>query len=197
MITKLGEVCQQYNVQELCDLFDHARSSYYYQSRDKPMDSDTKAIIKSMRQISIETRYTYIDYCSKNSITQSMSRKGNCWDNAVMERFFRSLKTERLNYQSFANHYEVVQNVESYIYFYNYKRIHSAIGYMTHSLRRWLNWKKWLEMCPRLTDHYSLSGHYTVLLLKTLCRLSLLQSSIIPIYTPSTHFNKKITKLFV
>jgi len=60
-----------------------------------------------------------------------MSRKGNCWDNAVMECFFRSLKTKRLNYQSFANHYEVVQNAESYIYFYNYKRIHSAIGYMT------------------------------------------------------------------
>nr|WP_082319640.1 IS3 family transposase [Candidatus Thioglobus autotrophicus] len=40
-------------------------------------------------------------------------------------------KAERLNHQSFANHYEVVQNVESYIYFYNYKRIHSAIGYMT------------------------------------------------------------------
>ncbi len=82
----------------------------------------------------------FIDYCSKNSITQSMSRKGNCWDNtpqggtkqsAVMERFFRSLKAERLNHQSFANHFEVVQNVESYIYFYNYKRIHSAIGYMT------------------------------------------------------------------
>jgi len=44
-----------------------------------------------------------------------------------MERFFRSLKTERLNYQSFANHQEVVENVESYIYFYNYKRIHSVI----------------------------------------------------------------------
>ena len=41
-----------------------------------------------------------------------MSRKGNCWDNAVMERFFRSLKAERLNHQSFANHFEVVQNVE-------------------------------------------------------------------------------------
>ncbi len=62
-----------------------------------------------------------------------MSRRGNCWDNAVMERFFRSLKTERLNYQSFANYQEVVENVESYIYiyFYNYKRIHSVIGYMT------------------------------------------------------------------
>jgi hypothetical protein len=75
-------------------------------------------------------------------------------DNAVMERFFRSLKAERLNHQSFANHFEVVQNVESYIYFYNYKRIHSAIGYMTPTQKR-LNWKKWLEMCPRLTDHYT------------------------------------------
>jgi putative transposase len=48
-----------------------------------------------------------------------------------MERFFRSLKTERLSYQSFANYQEVVENVESYIYFYNYKRIHLVIGYIT------------------------------------------------------------------
>ncbi len=73
----------------------------------------------------------FAQYCNSKNIIQSMSRRGNCWDNAVMERFFRSLKTERLNYQSFANHQEVVENVESYIYFYNYKRIHSAIGYLT------------------------------------------------------------------
>ena len=73
----------------------------------------------------------FAQYCKSKSITQSMSRRGNCWDNAVMERFFRSLKTEKLNYQSFINHREVVQNVESYIYFYNYKRIHSAIRYLT------------------------------------------------------------------
>ncbi len=81
-----------------------------------------------------ETQYpskTFIEYCNNNNITQSMSRKGNFWDSAVMERFFRSLKTERLNHQNFANHYEVVKNVESYIYFYNYKRIHSAIGCIT------------------------------------------------------------------
>jgi hypothetical protein len=59
MITKLSEACQQYNVQELCDLFDHARSSYYYQSKDKPIINSTKSIIKSMKQISIETGYTY------------------------------------------------------------------------------------------------------------------------------------------
>ena len=95
----------------------------------------------------------FIDYCSNNNITQSMSCKDNCWDNAVMERFFRNLKTERLNYQSFENHYEVVQNVESYIYFYNYKRIHSAIGHMTPA-QKMAELEKWLEMCPGLTDHY-------------------------------------------
>ncbi len=41
---------------------------------------------------------------SELNMTQSMSRRGNCWDNAVMERFFRSLKTERLNHLSFINH---------------------------------------------------------------------------------------------
>jgi transposase InsO family protein len=73
----------------------------------------------------------FTNYCDKLSITTSMSRRGNCWDNAVMERFFRSLKTEKINYEDFNNHFEVVKSVESYIYFYNYKRIHSAIGYKT------------------------------------------------------------------
>jgi len=51
----LLQACQQYNTKELCDLFDHARSSYYYQSRDK----STKAIIKSIKQISLEVGLTY------------------------------------------------------------------------------------------------------------------------------------------
>ena len=58
-----------------------------------------------------------------------MSRRANCWDNAVMERFFRNVKTERLNYLSFINHFSVVSAVTSYISFYNDKRLHSAIDY--------------------------------------------------------------------
>lgn len=64
---------------------------------------------------------SYVDYLELFGITQSMSRRGNCWDNSVMERFFRSLKTERLNQLSFMNHLSVVQIVEQYINFYNYK----------------------------------------------------------------------------
>ena len=51
--------------------------------------------------------------------------------NAVMERFFRRLKTERLNDLSFINHQSVVTIVESYIRYYNYKRLHSSLDYET------------------------------------------------------------------
>ena len=75
--------------------------------------------------------HTYRERLKSLNITQSMSRRGNCWDNAVMERFFRSLKSERLNYLKFINHQAVVTEAESYIRFYNYKRRHSGIEYLT------------------------------------------------------------------
>jgi transposase InsO family protein len=75
--------------------------------------------------------HNFSDYLNDLKITQSMSRRGNCWDNAVMERFFRSLKTERLNHLSFINHPAVSSTIESYIQYYNYKRLHSSIDYET------------------------------------------------------------------
>jgi len=78
----------------------------------------------------------FIKYLSTLHITQSMSRRGNCWDNAVMERFFRSLKSERLNHIIFINHASVINTVEKYINFYNYKRLHSSLGYITPTQKR-------------------------------------------------------------
>ncbi len=78
----------------------------------------------------------FVNYLEKLNITQSMSRRGNCWDNSVMERFFRSLKSERLNHVQFINHDSAKQCVDSYIYFYNYKRLHSALGYITPVQKR-------------------------------------------------------------
>ena len=73
----------------------------------------------------------FVDYLDLLQIKQSMSRRGNCWDNSVRERFFRSLKSERLSHLRFMCHDVVVSCVESYIYFYNYKRLHSLLGYIT------------------------------------------------------------------
>ena len=62
-------------------------------------------------------------------MTQSMSRKGNCWDNSPTERFFRSLKHEQLNYEKFRSKNAAKLSVIDYLAFYNGKRSHSKLGY--------------------------------------------------------------------
>ena len=65
-------------------------------------------------------------------ITCSMSRRGNCYDNAVMERFFWSLKHEWTNHEQFANLEEARLSVFRYIEtFYNSQRIHETLGYLS------------------------------------------------------------------
>ena len=62
----------------------------------------------------------------------SMSRKGDCWDNAVVERFFRSLKTERANHRLYRAREEARNDVIDYIeMFYNSQRLHSYLDYMS------------------------------------------------------------------
>lgn len=66
-----------------------------------------------------------------HGIIQSMSRKGDCWDNAVAESFFHSLKTELTNHYQFNNHQEAKNVIFEYIeVFYNQIRIHSANNYL-------------------------------------------------------------------
>jgi hypothetical protein len=63
-----------------------------------------------------------------------MSRKGNCWDNAVVERFFVSLKTERLDLRQYDTRQQAVMDVIDYIViFYNSNRLHSYLGYRSPS----------------------------------------------------------------
>jgi transposase InsO family protein len=59
----------------------------------------------------------------------SMSRKGNCWDNAPTERFFCSLKSERLDYCRFATRMDAKMEILDYITYYNAIRLHSTLGY--------------------------------------------------------------------
>ena len=60
----------------------------------------------------------------------SMSRKGNCWDNAPMESFFHSLKTEWVGFEDYKTHSEARASLFNYIeLFYNRKRRHSALKY--------------------------------------------------------------------
>lgn len=63
-------------------------------------------------------------------IRQSMSRRGNCWDNSVSESFFHTLKTELTHHQTYVSREEAKQAIFEYIeVFYNRERLHSTNGY--------------------------------------------------------------------
>ncbi|MFT4267130.1 MAG: IS3 family transposase [Xenophilus sp.] len=70
------------------------------------------------------------DLLVRHGLIASMSRKGNCWDNAVMERFFLNLKMERVWQRNYANPDEAIADITHYIVgFYNTHRLHSTLGY--------------------------------------------------------------------
>ncbi len=72
------------------------------------------------------------DLLDHHGLIASMSRKGNCWDNAVMERFFLNLKMERIWQRHYANHAQAVADITHYIVgFYNTYRLHSTLGYQS------------------------------------------------------------------
>ena len=75
--------------------------------------------------------YEYREHLEKMKMQQSMSRKGNCWDNAPTERFFRSMKYESLNYERFATKAKAKLSVIEYFAFYNGRRSNSVLSYTT------------------------------------------------------------------
>jgi putative transposase len=74
---------------------------------------------------------SYRQLLSQHGIEPSMSRKGNCWDNAVAESFFHTLKTELIYLEDYDTHEQAQTAVFEYIeVFYNRQRCHSANGYL-------------------------------------------------------------------
>lgn len=74
----------------------------------------------------------YRELLETERMLASMSRKANCWDNAVMESFFKTLKVERVNHRRYRSRLEAQADIFQYIeVFYNRKRRHSAIGYVS------------------------------------------------------------------
>ena len=72
------------------------------------------------------------DELAANSCQQSMSRRGNCWGNAVAESFFGVLKLGLVDDERFRRRQEARDSIFEYIeVFYNRSRIHSAAGYLS------------------------------------------------------------------
>ena len=74
----------------------------------------------------------YREYLKNHGISASMSRKGNCWDNAFAESFFHTLKVELVHRERFKTRSEAMNKIFEYIeVWYNRQRMHSSLGYKT------------------------------------------------------------------
>lgn len=98
-----------------------------YESRGRP-----KNIMFHSDQGCHYTSIRYRQQLWQYQITQSMSRRGNCWDNAPMERFFRSFKTEWMPKEFYSSYDEAETDAEKYIIlYYNTVRVHSYNNYLS------------------------------------------------------------------
>ena len=80
------------------------------------------------------SQYASEDFCgllAQYGITASMSRRGNCWDNACSETLFGSLKVERLHGQRFITRRQAKDEVIDWILWYNHSRLHSTLAYVS------------------------------------------------------------------
>lgn len=92
-----------------------------------------KDIIVHSDQGSVYTSYAYQNLLEKMNCRASMSRRGNCWDNAVIESFHSNIKTEafaRVKHHSLTNDVTRLR-VSEYMREYNEERIQEKLGYLT------------------------------------------------------------------
>jgi putative transposase len=92
----------------------------------------TDSVILHSDQGSQYSSYDYTKLAKEHKITLSMSRRGNCYDNAVAESFFKTLKKELVRKQNFETREIAASKIFEYIeMFYNPKRRHSYLDYIS------------------------------------------------------------------
>ena len=102
----------------------------WYLARSKRQIKDG-FIFHSDRGVQYASNKMTILFSYNSKITQSMSRKGNCWDNAVAESFFKTIKHEWLYRFKFTSYTQLYESIEDYINWYNTERLHSSLDYLT------------------------------------------------------------------
>lgn len=124
------------------DLFDNSIVAYKTgteQTVNLVLDTIRLAMRKEKKKVAAELQLhsdqgaqyasqAYFDLTQEYGITPSMSRRGNCYDNAMAENFFSILKTECIYRQKPATFKEAAEMIDRYIYFYNNQRIQLKTG---------------------------------------------------------------------
>jgi len=123
------------------DLVERALMSAVYKRRPKP------ELIHHSDRGSQYTSYSFKELCKRHALIMSMS-EGSCYDNAAAESFFHTLKTELIHLNKFKTKQEAKRAIFEYIEgFYNRKRIHSTLGYVSPEAFEERYYEEKLRMC--------------------------------------------------
>lgn len=116
-------------------MYDHQQTSLIIDTLKEALElrGNPEGVIIHSDQGSVYTSYAYQDLVKTSHLVSSMSRRGNCWDNAVIESFHSNIKSEEFQYVKFNSitNVHVVEKVEEYIRYYNEDRILEKLGYLT------------------------------------------------------------------
>lgn len=116
-------------------LYDHQQTPLIVDTLENALQSrgNPEGILIHSDQGSVYTSYAYQNFVKANHLVSSMSRRGNCWDNAVIESFHSNIKSEEFQYIKFnsMSNVDVIKKVDDYLCHYNEERIQEKLGYLT------------------------------------------------------------------
>ncbi|AMV10781.1 integrase [Geobacillus thermoleovorans] len=99
--------------------------------KDAIKKRDARGVLLHSDQGSQYTSRQYHQLLKAHHIIPSMSRRGNCLDNACMENFFGHLKSEMVDLPTFETEEEMIEAIDQYMYFYNYERCQKKLDYLS------------------------------------------------------------------
>ena len=131
----IQELRQEYKLDMLLEIAQVPRSTFYYHSKRQRKEDKYVQAKAEISAIYHENKQ-YVQMLTDIGIRQSMSRKGNCYDNSVMENFFGHLKSELLYLQEFESMEHFKTELIDYIDYYNNRRIKARLKGLPPALHR-------------------------------------------------------------
>ena len=142
-ITEFNVAGKKLYLSPIIDLFNQEIISY--ELTERPVFNQVVMMLKkAFKKIPNNTNLTlhsdqgwqyqmkqYQRILQQKGVIQSMSRKGNCWDNAIIENFFGTLKSELFYLKKFDSIEQLKMEIKQYIYYYNHKRTKSNLNKMS------------------------------------------------------------------
>ncbi|KFO16553.1 transposase [Enterococcus faecium] len=114
-------------------LYPHQRTALVVDTLEAALKvrGNPKGVLIHSDQGSVYTSYAFQLLVKENDLVSSMSRRGNCWDNAVIESFHSTIKSEEFQYIKYhsLSSQQVITRVTDYMKYYNQERIQEKLGY--------------------------------------------------------------------